>query len=91
MMYQPWEQAVIDYQNKKLLLDLKHGGEHAEDITPGGWWLTWDAMTDKLQDELISYGLNDHDISRVFHALDIKFVRCGSDCIYCEEKDQDVE
>jgi len=90
MMYQPWEQAVIDYQNKKLLLDLKHGGEKAGDTASDGWFLTWDAMTDKLQDELMSYGLNDHDISRVFHALDAQF-GCTSDCIYCEEKDQDVE
>jgi len=93
-MYQPWEQAVIDYQNKKLLLDLKHGGEQFADISPGGWFETWCNIVGKLQNELSNY-INDHDVDRVLHALKAQF-GCGCDgdyesCLaHYKEKDKDV-
>ena len=38
------KEAVKRYLDRKMLLDIKYGGEHAEDVSPGGWFDEWNQM-----------------------------------------------
>lgn len=41
------KQAVKRFLDQELLLQIKHGGEDASDVRPGGWFDEWhDALTE---------------------------------------------
>tara|TARA_R110000868_G_scaffold96433_1_gene265340 strand:- start:756 stop:1052 length:297 start_codon:yes stop_codon:yes gene_type:complete len=64
-------EAVKRYLDRKMLLDIKHGGEKSHDISPGGWMDEWNEMLDEMTDILDQQNYTKEDKARLAEALDI--------------------
>lgn len=65
-------EAVRRYLDRKILLDIKHGGERADDTTPGGWFDEWTVMLDEMTDVLDQHNFTREDKARLAEALQIE-------------------
>ena len=65
-------EAVKRYLDQKILLDIKHGGERADDTTPGGWFDEWSRMLDEMTDVLDQHNFTREDKRRLAEALQIE-------------------
>ena len=66
------KEAVKRYLDRKMLLDIKYGGEHAEDVSPGGWFDEWNQMLDEMTDVLDQDCFTNQDKQRLAEALQIE-------------------
>jgi len=66
------KEAVKRYLDQKMLLDIKHGGERADDIAPGGWFDEWNRMLDEMTEVLDQQNYTKGEKARLAQALEIE-------------------
>ena len=66
------KEAVKRYLDKKILLDIKYGGEQGHDISPGGWFDEQNEMLDEMTDVLDQDCFTREDKARLAEALEIE-------------------
>ena len=77
MTTQEIKQAVTRFMDGEFLLNIKHGGENAGDVTPGGWFDEWSELHNELCEALSDSGLTHYDQYRIHKALNAENFFCN--------------
>lgn len=71
------KQAVTRFMDQEWLLNIKHGGENAGDISQGGWFDEWSEIHTELAETLSRSGLTHYDQYRIHKALNAENFFCN--------------